>query len=421
MSSINLEDLSLNEEEEEGFTFNMEDEEESQVDFRWCLVGRFLSNRPFHVNSMKATMADVWRPVKGVKIKDAGNGLFLFQFSHELDMEGVLQGGPWSFDNRMLVVGRVQLGVQIENIPLHHVDFWVQVHNLPAGFMAEKVGRALANYIGSFVEYDKNNNSSFWRKYMRIRVRVDVRQPLKKEKKVKSEGGEWCMVKFKYEKLGIFCFVCGLMGHAENKCEVRFSMESDDGVRAWSNELRAEYRKRGGRPMSRWLTEEGGSSGVTGGRNNFDSEFIASGAGVVPTFPNNQSLQSQSLENVESQSAVITFSSVNSVTVPSTSSNKHTLNQLLIHSKPFDPQSSISAAAQLLPNHHYDQPLISINHPKNNDTPVDKTISEQLLPIYNPDKSIINQLSPINNSAFTSLSLSPIVTDNIKQQSVFSF
>jgi hypothetical protein len=26
--------------------------------------------------------------------------------------------------------------------------------------MAEKVGRALANYIGSFVEYDKNNNSS---------------------------------------------------------------------------------------------------------------------------------------------------------------------------------------------------------------------------------------------------------------------
>jgi hypothetical protein len=253
---------------------------------------------------------------------------------------------------------------------------------------------------------------------MRIRVRVDVRHPLKKEKKVKSEGGEWCVVNFKYEKLGIFCFVCRLMGHAENKCEVRFSMENDDGVRAWSNELRAEYRRRGGRPMSRWLTEEGGSSGVTGGRNNFDSEFNASGAGVVPTVPNSQSMQSQGIANVESHSDVITFSTANSVTFPT---NNHTLNQLSIHPKPYDPQSSIYAAAHLLPNHHPDQPLISINQPKNNDPPADIKISEQLLPIYNPDKSIINQLSPINNSAFTSLSLSPIVTDNIKQQSVFSF
>jgi 14-3-3 protein epsilon len=181
MSNINLEDLSLHEEDEdEGFVFDMEGEGEEQVDFRWCHVGRFLCDRTIHVNSMKATMADVWRPVKGVKIKEAKKGIFLFQFSHELDMEGVLQGGPWNFDNHMLIMERVQVGVQIENIPLHHVDFWVQVHNLPVGLMAEKVGIKLANYIGSFVEYDKNNKSSFWRQYMRLRVRIDVRRPLKK-------------------------------------------------------------------------------------------------------------------------------------------------------------------------------------------------------------------------------------------------
>ncbi|MCI12236.1 DUF4283 domain protein, partial [Trifolium medium] len=158
MSNINLEDLSLQSEEEEGFVFDIGEEGEEQLDFRWCLVGRFLGDRPIHVNSMKVTMADVWRPVKGVKIKEATTGLFLFQFAHELDMEGVLQGGPWSFDNQMLIVQRVQLGVQIENIPLQHAEFWVQVHNLPTGLMLEKVGKALGNYIGSFVEYDKNNN-----------------------------------------------------------------------------------------------------------------------------------------------------------------------------------------------------------------------------------------------------------------------
>jgi hypothetical protein len=50
-------------------------------------------------------------------------------------------------------------------------------------------------------------------------------------------------VKFKYEKLGVFCFVCGIMGHAENKCVVRFEMEEDNGVRDWTPEIRAETRR----------------------------------------------------------------------------------------------------------------------------------------------------------------------------------
>jgi hypothetical protein len=180
---------------------------------------------------MKVRMADLWKPVKGVTIKEGPSGKFLFHFAHLLDMEAVLNGGPWSFDNNTLILERVQLGVQIEHIPLHFVNMRAQVHDLPTGLMKESVGLRLANYIGSFLEYDKNNNSSFWRQYMRIRVKIDVRLPLKKDTKVMDKEGKWCTVKFKYEKLGIFCFVCGIMGHAENKCEVRFAMKQDDGVR----------------------------------------------------------------------------------------------------------------------------------------------------------------------------------------------
>jgi hypothetical protein len=71
-----------------------------------------------------------------------------------------------------------------------------------------------------------------------------------------NKEGKWCTVKFKYEKLGTFCFVCGVMGHAENKCEIRFSMEQDDGTREWSTEIRADSRRQGGRFVSRWLKEE---------------------------------------------------------------------------------------------------------------------------------------------------------------------
>ncbi|XP_058758128.1 uncharacterized protein LOC131631355 [Vicia villosa] len=205
---------------------------------------------------MKTRIADLWRPVKGVTIKEAKEGLFLFHFSHNLDMEAALKGGPWTFDSHLLILERLHLGIQIENIQLNQVDFWVQVHHLLAGLMLEKVGKAMGNFIGVFVEYDKNNNTSFWREYMRVRVRIDVRQPLKKQTRVKNKGGEWCVVKFKYEKLSLFCFVCGLLGHSEQRCEVRFAMDQDNGSREWSNELRVESRRHGGVGSSRWLREE---------------------------------------------------------------------------------------------------------------------------------------------------------------------
>jgi hypothetical protein len=158
--------------------------------------------------------------------------------------------------------------MQIGNIPLTHTNMWVQINNLPMGLMKETVGVKLANYIGSFVEYDKNNGSRFWRQYMRIRVQIDVRKPLKKDTKEMNREGQWCTVNFKYEKLGIFFFVCGIMGHAENKCEVRFAMEQDDGRRDWSSDIRVDPRRQGGRMASRWLREERGigvehGSGVT--------------------------------------------------------------------------------------------------------------------------------------------------------------
>jgi hypothetical protein len=151
--------------------------------------------------------------------------------------------------------------------------------------MKEMVGGKLGNFIGEFLEYDKNNNSCFWRQYMRLRIKLDVRVPLKRDTKVKDRNGNWCTVKFKYEKLGIFCFVCGIMGHAENRCETRFAMEVDDGRRDWSNELRAEPRRMAGRPKSRWLVEEqgsgqkniGGGASVNNGQRQFSGESSMQG------------------------------------------------------------------------------------------------------------------------------------------------
>ena len=59
------------------------------------------------------------------------------------------------------------------------VDFWVQVHDLPCGFMSEKVAIQVRNYIRTFKEGDPNNFGGYWKSYMRIRVSFDSHKPLK--------------------------------------------------------------------------------------------------------------------------------------------------------------------------------------------------------------------------------------------------
>lgn len=68
----------------------------------FCLIGRFLTDRNIRVNVMKEVLANVWRPRRGVTITETDKGLSLFQFYHRLDLETVVEGGPWSFDNHLL-------------------------------------------------------------------------------------------------------------------------------------------------------------------------------------------------------------------------------------------------------------------------------------------------------------------------------
>ena len=67
-----------------------------------------------------------------------------------------------------MLVDRLGLREVSDQVPLFHVVFWVHVYDLPVGFMLVNVRKQLRNYMGEFLEYDGNNNSSFWKNYIQI-------------------------------------------------------------------------------------------------------------------------------------------------------------------------------------------------------------------------------------------------------------
>lgn len=150
--------------------------------------------KSINTRAMKTKLADIWRPASGINIKDIKPGLFLFQFYHKDDLLWVLNWGPWSFDGAMLVISTLSRGEDPVKIPLFELSFWVQIHELPSGFMSEIVGKQLRNFFGSFLLYDPNNNTSIWRESMRLKIKIDVRKPLKRKKKICKKDGMECIV-----------------------------------------------------------------------------------------------------------------------------------------------------------------------------------------------------------------------------------
>ncbi|XP_039025770.1 uncharacterized protein LOC120159196 [Hibiscus syriacus] len=205
---------------------------------------------------MRTTLANVWHPIGGISISDLGERRFIFRLYNAVDADRLERGGPWNFNSHLLILHRLSAGDDPLAILLVFLDYWVLVHDVPIGFMSKKVARALGNFLGVFIDYDSTALSLGYRRIMRIRARLDTRLPLKRRKKLILGNGNQHYVRFEYEKLTVFCFLCGKLGLGESYCPQRLNNINQNINLEWDASLRAPPR-RAAQPQSRWLREEG--------------------------------------------------------------------------------------------------------------------------------------------------------------------
>uniref|UniRef100_A0A803NWD5 Reverse transcriptase domain-containing protein n=1 Tax=Cannabis sativa TaxID=3483 RepID=A0A803NWD5_CANSA len=139
--------------------------------------------------AMQNKMATLWQPGRGLYVKELYLNLYLFQFYHEVDIERVVEGSPWTFDRARLIFERVKPGTNPRLVPLTRV----------------------------------------WRDYLRIQVKIPANMPLKKKKKLEIQG------------------------HSERYCEKLFDTSKDQIVKNYSLEIKAAPRQRNCADGSRWL------------------------------------------------------------------------------------------------------------------------------------------------------------------------
>ena len=99
---------------------SLNDEEKEELDFQgtWTeseglglsLLERFMTDMVINLLAMKHRMTILWRPTRGVTVKEVQPFLYIFQFFHIVDLQRVMDTGPWSFDGDLLILHHLQSG-----------------------------------------------------------------------------------------------------------------------------------------------------------------------------------------------------------------------------------------------------------------------------------------------------------------------
>lgn len=214
-----------------------------------CLVGKILAERLFAAEVVLEMMKKAWQTRGTLTIKAVGENVFFFQFGNRLDLLKAKAGGPWHVDRNALILTEFDGRLSVGEFEFKRTRIWVRIYELPLSCLTVECAKLLGNTIGRFVEWDKGPGDVVWGSYMRIRVEIDVSQPLMRGLMLSVEGRSEKWVSFKFEKLPYYCYKCGIIGHRFRDCLLHLAddYDSDSECLPYPKSLEVHFeRKRRG-------------------------------------------------------------------------------------------------------------------------------------------------------------------------------
>ena len=206
--------LSLSEKEGDDICFKQD-----RCRQEFIIAALFLTRRALNMDAVGRTFKPLWRAQNGFKISNEGGNKVLFVFDKEEEVDRILSTGPWSFDKSLVVLQRYKRHSALEELSFDKVSFWVQVHNIPISYRSRSVAEDICDGIGR-VDRTTDISECECGNYIRVRVTIDVFQPLCRGRVIRLEDNEKVWVTFRYERLPNFCYWCGCLDHGDKECDL---------------------------------------------------------------------------------------------------------------------------------------------------------------------------------------------------------
>ncbi|KAK3204448.1 hypothetical protein Dsin_018494 [Dipteronia sinensis] len=119
-----------------------------------CVVGRIMSNKRVNSKAFMQVIGKIWQVNNGMNNESVSGNTFTFHFSDGHDLNRVIAGGPWSFDNALIAMERPAGKGTTDSLSFSLADFWIQIHQIPLLCMTREIGCFLGGLIGQVLDVD---------------------------------------------------------------------------------------------------------------------------------------------------------------------------------------------------------------------------------------------------------------------------
>ncbi|XP_039119178.1 uncharacterized protein LOC120255418 [Dioscorea cayenensis subsp. rotundata] len=132
-------------------------------------------------------------------------------------MQQLFLDGPWSVNGIILQMCPWKTFFEPSFVKLNSAAIWVQFHNLPVECWDGDVLETIASNFGNLIKVDEFTSTLARSKYARVCIEIDLSKPLCRGFWI-GDDFQKVFVVVMYERLPIFCYNCGLIGHGSKSC-----------------------------------------------------------------------------------------------------------------------------------------------------------------------------------------------------------
>jgi hypothetical protein len=182
------------------------------------ILGRIITDKTIHSSSIQNGLESIWGSPQGLKVQEIEGKILQFFMDKEEDQERILQGNPWIFRNSWLIVKPWDRETDPKTLDFNHVPIWIQLWGLPQHCKTKAMGESLGSLMGT-VESSEFYEYPGKKIIIKIKVHIDVHQPIPSGIYVGNPRDGSCWIDYRYEKLPLACFRCGLVGHDDKLCK----------------------------------------------------------------------------------------------------------------------------------------------------------------------------------------------------------
>ena len=116
-----------------------------------------------------------------------------------------------------MILSRYDKDITVKASELTKVPFWIQILDIPLCFRHREIAKQIRQPLGPILR--PNEASEFdGGSFIRVRVLLDISQPLGRGRLITLEDGKNHWVSFKYERLPNLCYWCGCLTHDDRDC-----------------------------------------------------------------------------------------------------------------------------------------------------------------------------------------------------------